>query len=158
MYLTILKLFLTGYRLIITLTALAAPCWFINQLKDVDEECQKIPFRAAIVMLIGCTMLEYSLLSFMRDRSMFVQLQYVPALFSSDISMMGYAIYLYGTGILNQLQMTVIGLTCTIMIILRFVYLRLLSHKAEKVREKYFYPSPEPDLSQVEVAWNDSRC
>lgn len=128
------RMIFVAYRILLTFTGLVFPCWYIDQLTGECASAAATSFRSAIIMFTGSSILEYSLLSFMLDSSIRVRLHYIPALFSSDVSILIYSIYMHIQNQLNNTQMTVIGTISLVMILMRTLWVRQLGSRAEHVR------------------------
>lgn len=158
MLLQIIKTILVVYRLILTISALVVPCWYVDRL-NITVSCDPIIFRVAVCMFIGCTMLEYSLLSIMSDSATHVRFHYLPSLFSSDMSIFVYSIYLYTSHRIDSLSFSVIQVMTIIMFVLRIIYIKLLYDKADRIRKTYYDNDPSQSQSQSQspiYAWSDT--
>lgn len=154
-----LKIILVLYRLLLTISALAVPCWYMERLTS-QTECDPVPIRSAICLFIGCTVLEFALLSFMNNSPTHVRFYYVPALFSSDVSTFMYSIYIYTKTRLGVAEFSVVQSLCISMFLLRIIYIKMIYNKALRIRRSYYanieLPGPDP-IPARKYAWSESE-
>jgi hypothetical protein len=145
----IVKWLLPLYRILLSLSIIAAPSWYIDKFIDVSSDFAAMDslVRAVAVMFIGCGILEHVVISLIHDNLLRLRWQYISSLFSSDIATLIFTSQLAIRHDLSwQFQSIVLSVTSVILCI-RVVYVLYLRRISRIARTKYLTKGVTPNSS-----------